>query len=69
MEDILPVGRGSVPPGPTSHLAEGAGVRAQVSGTQKVEVNHAHCDKQGRGRGLEKGACRELEDTASFDSA
>lgn len=69
MGDILPVGRGSVPPCPTSGLAEGEGGRAQVPGTQKVVANHAHCDKQGRSRGLEKGVCREPEDMVSFDSA
>lgn len=61
--------RESVPPCPTSDLAEGDRGRAQVPGTQKVVANHAHCDTQGRNRGLEKGVCREPEDMVSCDSA
>lgn len=63
------MGRGSVPPCPTTDLAEGDGRRAQVPGTQEVVANHAHCDKQGRSRGLEMGVRRELEGMASFGSA
>lgn len=69
MGDTLPVGGGSVPPCPTSDLTDRDGERAQVPGTQKVVANHAHFDKQGRSRGLEKDVCREPEDMASFGSA
>lgn len=52
------------------YLAEGeggGGHRCQAH--RKMVANYAHCDKQGRSRGLGKAVRREPEDTVSSGSA